>query len=125
MSSFNNGGNGKNSWMVGESIKGEDLFEEFVRNLDHKELQSVEQLFSSGNAHNILGKHKRRLSNPMLVCPVCESGVCEQEDLLLEFGPRGLRQKARFCGHDCLEFFLSQRKSLKQKNILEEEHATQ
>lgn len=101
------------------------MFEDFINNLGEQELSQLESQLSSGRAHELIHQRKRALNNPMLVCPVCEAKVCERENLVLEFGPNDFRQKARFCGLDCLEFFLEQQKSLKQKRVREEEYATQ
>lgn len=38
-------------------------------------------------------------------CTVCTAPLTK-ENYTLEFGPGDLRQRARFCAHDCLSYFL-------------------
>ncbi|NIA04152.1 MAG: hypothetical protein GWP09_02260 [Nitrospiraceae bacterium] len=50
------------------------------------------------------------------ICAVCGRKISEvKEPFVLYFGPRDLRQKAYFCGVDCLEYFLKNMKTSKGK----------
>jgi len=77
-----------------------------IDELGYDELNLLKKDFEEGVLRALLDDRLRALENPMLVCPVCERPVNEETDLVLIFGPSGLRQKARFCGKDCLRYFL-------------------
>ena len=87
-----------------------EQFNEFIEQMSASELQLLLQQVQFGEIKQLVQKRIRDLENPTLVCPVCEQSVSEQKDVVLHFGPEGFRQKARFCGHDCLEYFLQERK---------------
>ena len=80
-------------------------FTTLIQALPVEELEILERQINGGHISQAIAQRKQVLTNPALVCPVCEKNVSEQKDLVLEFGPEGLRQKARFCGHDCLSYF--------------------
>lgn len=94
----------------------------FVDGLSNEELSELSEKIEEGFLKNYLQKRMVELANPMMVCPVCEKQVSEEEDLLIQFGPKGFRKKARFCGHDCLAYFFDkQMPRFAEKNILEKE----
>jgi len=97
-------------------------FKKFLEGMNNEELASLRTNIDNGVvAEMVKLQMQSQTSN---VCPVCERGVNEQLDLVLYFGPQGFRQKARFCGHDCLEYFLKHRKHNAQSlnNFQEDEN---
>jgi len=83
-------------------------FKELLKNLSNEELLTLRANILNGVAAEMITLKLKEDS--ARVCPVCERSVDEARDLVLHFGPEGFRQKARFCGHDCLEYFLLRRK---------------
>lgn len=96
-------------------------FKTFLEGLNNEELTMMNDHISNGVAAEMVKLHRE--AQATAVCPVCERLVDEQQDLVLLFGPNGFRQKARFCGHDCLEYFLQMRKRHTQSlnNLHEDE----
>jgi len=88
-----------------EISKLHDMLSQF----DHDELLKFREALRFRRVHDIVDDKIRAFNNPSLVCPVCERSVSEQDDYVLLFGPRELRRKARFCGTDCLVYFLNTR----------------
>lgn len=82
--------------------------QEFVQGLNANQLVSLRNHVANGSATELINSQLE--ADSMMVCPVCERAVDERKDIVLTFGPEGLRQKARFCGHDCLEYFLERRR---------------
>lgn len=84
-----------------------DRFRDLVEQSDHGELLRFREALRRKDVHDIVDSRIRAFENPTLVCPVCERPVSEENDIILIFGPRELRRKARFCGQDCLTYFLA------------------
>lgn len=80
-----------------------------IDELSYEELLLLKKDFEQGILRKLLDKRLEAFDNPTLVCPVCERPVSENKDIVLVFGPEGFRQKARFCGQDCLKYFLEAR----------------
>lgn len=102
-------------------------FIEHINQLDASELVALHEFIKNKQAHEEITKRLEEIGNPMLVCPVCEIRVSEEKDLMLVFGPQDLRQKARFCGYDCLSYFLQQRRDVgfkqqERRQMREEKH---
>lgn len=95
-----------------------------IDELSHEELILLKKDFDEGILRQLLDKRLMAFENPSMVCPVCERPVHEQKDIVLVFGPEGFRQKARFCGQDCLKYFIeakeksgAERKGNEQKKV--------
>ena len=84
-------------------------FKKFLRTLRSDDLVELRGKIANGVVTEMINLSLETDSS--VICPVCERSVDESRDLVLHFGPEGLRQKARFCGHDCLEYFLQRRKN--------------
>lgn len=80
---------------------------DFIKELDYDNLKKLHQHICDGNLRDVVENRIRAFENPALVCPVCEREVDENKDMVLIFGPKEFRQKARFCGHDCLTHFVN------------------
>lgn len=80
---------------------------DFIKEMDYDTLKKLKEHIISGELDNVVDTRIKAFENPALVCPVCESSVDETKDLVLIFGPKEFRQKARFCGHDCLNHFVN------------------
>jgi hypothetical protein len=86
-----------------------DRFSKFAEGLAPEEIVQLRSFIKQGDAVKMLN-HFLDVLGGSKVCPTCESPVDETKDILIHFGPEGLRQKASFCGYDCLEYFLLERK---------------
>ena len=84
-----------------------------VESADLRELQEIERELKEGTITALLEK---RLSQAQLdkTCPVCNRPVAREKALVLEFGPVDFRQRAIFDGIDCLEYFITHMKKMKQ-----------
>lgn len=95
-----------------------EKFRNMLETLDVQEAHILRAHVASGAAIQEIDRHLQEQDVPTRICPICERSVNENRDLVLVFGPEGLRQKARFCGHDCLEYFLDRRKQHKPTKAL-------
>tara|TARA_Y100000031_G_scaffold132714_1_gene154030 strand:- start:2865 stop:3152 length:288 start_codon:yes stop_codon:yes gene_type:complete len=77
----------------------------FLNDLSKEELEQLERSMQSGTLNKLVEKRLRDMNAGLRVCPVCSSDV-GHEAFVLIFGPQGLRKKAAFCAHDCLEYFI-------------------
>ena len=86
-----------------------------VESADLRELQEIERELKEGTIHTLLEK---RLSRAQLdkTCPVCNLPVSREKAFILEFGPYDFRQRAAFDGIDCLEYFITHMKKMKQQD---------
>lgn len=89
---------------------------EIINNLNLEELENLKKDIDSGNLQKLINqriltlKHKKGTG----ICPVCHTGINENAQFTLFFGPKEFKQKASFCGQDCLEYFLYRIKKTKQ-----------
>ena len=85
-----------------------ELLSAMVAGASYEELLQLQGELQNGWLHSAVEGRISQFENPMGVCPICERAVDEDADIVLHFGPQGLRKKARFCGQDCLEYFLAE-----------------
>ena len=90
-----------------------------IENLSEEDLRLIKKDLEAGNIERLINKklQEKREEDFNKVCPVCQTPVGE-ENLILIFGPKGLRKKASFCALDCLEYFLNKIKQEKEKRII-------
>lgn len=81
-----------------------------IDRLDRRELKLIQKDLEEGNLEMLV---KRRLqameAGRESVCPVCGTTVPAKAGLLIQFGPKDLRQQARFDAVDCMNYFIKEK----------------
>ncbi|OVE74898.1 hypothetical protein BVX95_00895 [archaeon D22] len=90
-----------------------------IDGLSLEELRLVKKDLDCGNIERLINNKILEVERggKFKICPVCNTDIVEGEELVLYFGPQGLRKKASFCANDCLEYFLHrQRQIMRNQN---------
>ncbi|MFH1173803.1 MAG: hypothetical protein V1725_01580 [archaeon] len=87
----------------------------FLERIDIKEVQEVERRLEDGSLQELLKKRLSELEMQQKTCPVCNKPITARNAFILEFGPSDFRQRATFDALDCLEYFITHMKKMKQK----------
>ena len=70
------------------------------------DLKLLQKDLEAGNLDRLIRRRLETLEQRK-TCPTCGSELLpEDQKFALEFGPRGLRQKAYFDEYDCMQYFL-------------------
>lgn len=80
-----------------------------ISSMNYRELKAVQKDLYEGNIGRIIKHNLDRLETrfPEKVCPTCGNPLNEQSaKYTLTFGPVDFKQRASFCGVDCLTFFV-------------------
>jgi len=96
-------------------------FKQFLNSLEHYELAYLKQKIEKGNIDLVkdiqekLKEHERSHAND---CATCSNSLdpYNTHSYTLMFGPEDFKKKASFCGIDCLEYFITNLKELKEGN---------
>ena len=91
-----------------------------ITELNYEELKLIKKDLDEGNIKELIEQKIYDIENKKeTICPVCHTTIIDidNETLTLQFGPKGFRKKATFCATDCLEYFLTHLKTIKQEKI--------
>jgi hypothetical protein len=95
---------------------------ELIGNLSYEELVDLQRdLFGGGNIFKqvVTNKIKEINEAESRICATCGNdinlGVSNENTLI--FGPKDLKKRASFCAVDCLEYFLTQLKTISDKKV--------
>ena len=94
-------------------------FEDIIDVLDYNELMRFKSDLDSGaiTVKKLLEeKIKKRLKEHEKICATCSNDLnfYKSSNYTLIFGPDDFKKKASFCGSDCLEYFITKLKELKE-----------
>lgn len=85
-----------------------------IGNLGYEDLRSIEKDLNEGNIEKLIKERLLYFEKDRKICPVCYKTIDEDDDhFTLMFGPADFRKKAKFCGIDCLEFFINKIKNIR------------
>lgn len=84
-----------------------------INSMNLNDLRKIRKDLVEGNFLKLIDKRLTKLQDPNKVCPICGSNI-DENSIEMVFGREGLRKRATFCGHDCLEFFIN---DMKRKNL--------
>ena len=88
---------------------------QIIDQLTRHELELIKKDLEAGNIERLINKRLEELEQKK-TCPTCGTELMTLEQkYAIEFGPRGLRQKAYFDELDCLDYFL---RALQKKEML-------
>ncbi len=95
-------------------------FEEVIDILDYGELMRFKNDLDTGAVtlkKALEEKIKNKLKEHEKVCATCSNTLnfYKTNNYTLVFGPDDFKKKASFCGLDCLEYFISKMKDMKEK----------
>lgn len=90
-----------------------------IEDMEYYELKELQKEVKNGsnNLSRIIGKKIKEFEQDTgSVCPVCNSVIDESlpTTFTLIFGPGSIRKKASFCAFDCLQYFISSLKEVKE-----------
>jgi len=96
-------------------------FEDLIDVLDYNELMRFKNDLDSGAVtlkRLLEEKIKRKLKEHEKICATCSNNLnfYKSNNYTLVFGPDDFKKKASFCGLDCLEYFITKLKELKEKS---------
>ncbi|NTV23624.1 MAG: hypothetical protein HGA85_04580 [Nanoarchaeota archaeon] len=86
-----------------------------IEGMAYKELKAIQRDLAEGNMGRLvkerLDEIEAKLGRQEHICPTCGAKLAEETAKYhLVFGPPDFRQRAMFCGLDCLSFFLEKLK---------------
>ncbi len=94
---------------------------ELIDSVEEDELYKLQSDLAKG------GRHLKKLVNEKIeeiqnsktnFCITCGKGLADDDSCFsLTFGKEGLRKRGSFCEIDCLEYFISELKKLREKNM--------
>lgn len=85
-----------------------------IDTLGYEELKNIEKDLNEGNIERLIKEKLLQFEKGRKICPVCYRTINEgDEHFTLIFGPDDFKKKASFCGVDCLEFFISKIKGMR------------
>ena len=85
--------------------------------MEYEDLKLIKKDLDEGNISRIIEqKIKEKEQKKEIICPVCHNSFQDADDntFTLTFGEKSFRRKATFCATDCLEYFISHIKRIKQ-----------
>ncbi|MFW6014053.1 MAG: hypothetical protein ACOCQG_02670 [Candidatus Nanoarchaeia archaeon] len=94
---------------------------DMINSINEDELQKLYTDLSKGGNHlkKLVSEKLQELEESKTnFCVTCGKGLGDHNaSFSLVFGKNGLRKKACFCELDCLEYFVSELKKMREKNI--------
>lgn len=97
---------------------------DMINSIDEEELQKLQADLEKGGSHlkKLVNEKIQELEDSKTnFCVTCGKGLGDHDaSFSLVFGKQGLRKKACFCEIDCLEYFVSELKKMREKNINKE-----
>lgn len=85
-----------------------------IDTVGYEELKNIEKDLNEGNIERLIKEKLLQFEKGRKICPVCYRTINEgDEHFTLIFGPDDFKKKASFCGVDCLEFFISKIKGMR------------
>ncbi|MBW2992449.1 hypothetical protein KY345_04495 [Candidatus Woesearchaeota archaeon] len=96
-----------------------DKIKEEIEDWEYHELKELQKELTSGSndLNRIISRKIKDFEQDTgCICPVCNSVIdsSKPESFTLIFGPKNLKKKASFCAVDCLQYFISKLKKVKE-----------
>lgn len=89
-----------------------DLMQEFLDKLDYDDVMLLKEHSSNGKIEDLIMKRAKEVQTKARPCPTCSAVLEKDKSIVLQFGPKDFRKEARFCGVDCLMYFLQNMKDV-------------
>ncbi len=97
---------------------------EMINSVSEDELHKLQADLVKGGLHlkKLVGEKLQEIEDSKtLFCITCGKGLVDDDSCYsLVFGSNGLRKKASFCETDCLEYFVSELKEMRERRINKE-----
>ncbi len=87
-----------------------------INEMEYDDLKLLQKDLDSGNIERLIKERLLYFEKGRKICPVCYRTIGENDEhFTLVFGPHNFKKKAHFCGLDCLGFFISKIKEIREK----------
>jgi len=87
-----------------------------IDDMNYDDLKLLQKDLNSGNIEKLIKDRLLYFEKGRKICPVCYRTIEENDEhFTLVFGPKDFKKKANFCGLDCLGFFISKIKEVREK----------
>ena len=93
---------------------------EAIHTLSFEEIKQLEQEIKSGSIElkKTMFERMQELDNVTKFCAVCFNNIRDTEyTYSILFGPKDFRRKASFCAIDCMEYFTTHLKEMKNAEV--------
>ncbi|MFH1211392.1 MAG: hypothetical protein V1659_00505 [Candidatus Woesearchaeota archaeon] len=89
-----------------------EQLETFFAEIEYEDALRIRDFIKEGRMETLINKKVKELENKVKVCPTCSTLLEREKSIVVQFGPKDFRKEARFCGIDCLEYFLKNMKNV-------------